>query len=121
VAGGGPGMLVRDTCGWGESQAGGIRFYTLRLLRPRLVLRDTRGWAGSPRLVLRDTRGWGASQAGDIRFYTLRCLRPRLVLRDTRGWVRLRLGTLGFIPCDTCVPGWYLGIRVAGCVSGWGH
>ena len=24
------------------------------------------------------------------------------------------LGTFGFIPCDTCVSGWYLGIRVAG-------
>ena len=28
--------------------------------------------------------------------------------------VSLRLGALGFIRFDTCVSGWYLGIRVAG-------
>ena len=56
-------LVIRDTRGWGESQAGDIRFYTLRYLSPRL--------GGSPRLVLRVPRGWGEAQAGDIRLNRL--------------------------------------------------
>ena len=72
----------------------------------------------NPRLVVRDTRGWGESQAGDIRFYTLRYLSPRQVVRDTRGWGESQAGEISFIPFDTCAPGWYLGIRVAGASPG---
>ena len=41
-----PRLVVRER-GWGESQAGDIRFYTLRYLNPKLVVRDTRGWGES--------------------------------------------------------------------------
>ncbi len=36
----GPRLVVRDTRGWGDSQAGDIRFYTLRYLRERLVIHN---------------------------------------------------------------------------------
>ena len=62
-AGGSPRLVLRVPRGWGEAQAGDIRFYTLRYLSPRL--------GGSPRLVLRVPRGWGEAQAGDIRLNRL--------------------------------------------------
>ena len=64
-----PRLVVRDTHGWGESQAGDIRFYILRYLSPRLVLRDTRGWgefqAGSLGSGFSEARLWDPlSKAG---------------------------------------------------------
>ena len=56
-----------------------IRFYTLRHLRPRLVVRDT--------------RGWGESQAGDIRFYTCGTCASGLVRLGVRlGWGESQAG-----------------------------
>ena len=42
MAGVSPRLVVRDTRGWGESQAGDIRFYTLRYLSPGLG--GVQGW-----------------------------------------------------------------------------
>ena len=42
-AGGSPRLVLRVPRGWGEAQAGDIRFYTLRYLSPRQVIRDMRG------------------------------------------------------------------------------
>ena len=47
----------------------------------------------SPRLVVRDTRGWASPRLETFRFYTLRYLRPRLVVRDTRGWGEAQAGS----------------------------
>ena len=64
-----PGLVVRDTHGWGESQAGDITLYILRYLNPRLVDRDTRGWgefqAGSLGYGFSEARLWDPpSKAG---------------------------------------------------------